>query len=270
VARHPEQQLRKADVIAYYAAVSERMLPQIASRPLTLVPRPNGAGTHDVVERIAIAESDETTDYMMVRDLKGLLALPQLGVLEIHVWGCHSPKIEQPDKLVFDLDPDPAVAWDAVIEAAIELRSRLNDLGLTSFAQTTGGKGLHVVAPLTPRLSWDEHKEMSRLIASAMADDHPKQYSINQRKNLRKGRVFLDYLRNGRGAMAIAPYSTRAHATATVAAPITWDELMAGAQPSDFTLRSMMKRISKDATDPWAGYAELKQRLGKAALRTLR
>jgi bifunctional non-homologous end joining protein LigD len=157
-----------------------------------------------------------------------------------------------------------------VIEAAVEMRSRLNDLGLTSFVQTTGGKGLHVVAPLTPRSSWDEHKELSRLIAGKMAEDQPKRYVINQRKQLRKGRIFLDYLRNARGATAVAPYSTRARATATVAAPITWDELMAGAQPSDFTLRSMIKRMGKDTSDPWAGYFDLKQRLGKAALRTLR
>ncbi|MET0389053.1 MAG: non-homologous end-joining DNA ligase, partial [Polyangiales bacterium] len=278
---YPDVPLRKADVIAYYASVAEHMLPHVKGRPLTLVRCPNGAGTKcffqkhandtvpDVIQRVAIKEGKAHADYMALRDMQGLVALAQLGVLEVHTWGCHVPDIDRPDKLIFDIDPDTSVGWDAVIEAAIELRQRLYDIGIKTFVQTTGGKGLHVVAPIKPSLDWDELKQFTHAVADAMAAEHPKLYLTNMRKDLRKGRIFLDYLRNGRGATAVAPYSTRARSGATVAAPLTWDELIQGAQPSDFTVRSMIERLSRQEEDPWAGYHSLRQSITPAALRSV-
>ena len=278
---YPEADVRKADVIAYYAAVQHLILPHIAERPLTLVRCPNGhaakcffqkhknEGVPACVHGVPLQEGGERGQYMMVRDLPGLLALPQLGALELHTWGCHVPRIEQPDKLVFDLDPGPDVVWDSVVEAAVELRMRLSDIGLQSFVQTTGGKGLHVVAPIAPRLDWEAHKQLAFSLVHAMERERPKRYVTNMRKSLRQGRIFLDYLRNGRGATAIAPYSTRARPNATVAAPLTWDELMAGVDPQQLHVRSMMSRIGARGYDPWPHFAGLRQQLGARALRSL-
>jgi bifunctional non-homologous end joining protein LigD len=265
---YPEQKLRKAELIAYYVTVASYMLPHVKDRPLTLVRCPNGVqgkcffqkhikeGAPDAVQAVEIAEGGKPELYMAVHDLPGLIALAQLGVLEVHTWGCHRDQVEKPDKLVFDIDPDEGLEWDLVIEAAMELRERLMDVGLQSFVQTTGGKGLHVVAPVARRASWEQHKDFSHAIAQSMAKEHPDRYLTKMSKSLRKGKIFLDYLRNGRGATAIAPYSTRARAGATVATPITWDELAAGVLPSDFTIRSMADRISELEEDPWKEYAQ--------------
>ena len=277
---YPEAGLRKADVIAYYAAVHPLILPHLADRPLTLVRCPNGPagqcffqkhknkGVPECVHGVAIQEGGKREEYMFVSDLPGLLALAQLGALELHTWGCHAADPEHPDKLVFDLDPSPELSWDSVVDAAVELRMRLNDIGLQSFVQTTGGKGLHVIAPLEPQLSWDEHKQVSLQIVQAMAEEQPELYLTSMRKSLRKGRIFLDYLRNGRGATAIAPYSTRARPHATVATPLTWDELMDGVDPQQFTLRSIPSRISQPRFNPWPKYNK-RQHLSARALRSL-
>jgi len=278
---YPESGVRKADVIAYYASVQHLILPHIAERPLTLVRCPNGhnskcffqkhknEGVPKCVHPVPLVEDGEKVEYMMVRDLPGLLALAQMGALELHTWVCHVEQLELPDKLVIDLDPGPDVGWDAVVDAAVELRMRLSDIGLESFVQTTGGKGLHVVAPIKPQLSWDAHKQLAFTLVEAMAKEHPKRYVTNMRKSLRQGRIFLDYLRNGRGATAITPYSTRARANATVAAPLTWDELMDGVDPQQFTVRTMMSRISARGFDPWPKFHKLRQHLSQRALRTL-
>src|SRR5262249_42973113 len=150
-------------------------------------------------------------------DLSGLLALVQLGALELHTWVCHADAVERPDQLVFDLDPDVELGWERVTEAAFELRRRLADLELESFVKTTGGNGLHVVVPVKRRLSGDEHLAFARGVMTGLEREHPTHYTTNVRKAARKGRVLLDYLRNGRGATAIAPYSTRAREGATVA-----------------------------------------------------
>jgi bifunctional non-homologous end joining protein LigD len=279
---YPSDGLRKADIIAYYVAVASFMLPHVKNRPLTLLRVPNGVGTKgffqkhandsvpDAVLRVPIEEEKSKREiYMAVKDVAGLVALVQLGVLEVHIWGCHAAHVESPDRLVFDIDPAEDVAWDRCVEAAMELRERLIDVGLKSFVQTTGGKGLHVVAPLSRPLSWEQHKAFSRALCERMAEEQPARYLTNMRKSLRKGKIFLDYLRNARGATAIAPYSTRARETATVAAPLTWDELAEGVKPNDFNVRSMVERISEIEEDPWKDYAGLKQSISAAALRSL-
>jgi bifunctional non-homologous end joining protein LigD len=269
---------RKADLVAYYAAVSSRLLPHVAGRPLTIVRYPEGRTGHGffqkhanqstpaTVKRVPVEEDGKTEQYLAIDDLDGLLALPQLGVLELHTWVAHDP--ERPDQLVFDLDPDEALPWDAVVQAALHMRDALAELELTSFVKTTGGKGLHVVLPVTPKHDWDTHRAFAKGISETLARAHPKLYLTNMRKDLRKGKLFLDYLRNGRGATAIAPYSTRAREGATVATPLSWQELEQGVHPKDFTIRTLMKRIDAPE-EPWAAYARTKQALGARQLRAV-
>jgi bifunctional non-homologous end joining protein LigD len=279
---YPELGLTKADLIAYYALVAEWLLPHVAGRPLTLVRCPDGVGSQcfyqkhagtgmpKAVERIDIAEEDgEVKPYLAIHDLPGLLAAPQLGALELHTWVAHWPEVERPDQLVFDVDPDEGLGWEQVVSAATELKQRLEDLGLESFVKTTGGKGLHVVAPVRRGRSWDVHKAFAFGVVQAMEREHPRRYTTNARKVQRKGRLFLDYLRNGRGATAVAPYSTRARPGATVATPLTWSELEHGVDPKEFTIYSVPKRLASLKRDPWGGYAALRQSIGAAALRKL-
>jgi len=221
------------------------------------------------VQRSTVVEGGKPEECMAVNDLEGLVALAQLGALEIHTWMCHLETVEEPDQFVFDIDPDEGLSWDQVIEAALALRKRLADVGLDSFLKTTGGKGLHVVAPVQRKLDWDEHKAFAKAIADSIARERPDRYLTNMRKDLRKGRLFLDYLRNGRGATAVAPYSTRAREGATVATPIAWDELERGVRPRDFDVFTVTKRLGTLRADPWKEMAKTKQSIRVSSLRAL-
>jgi bifunctional non-homologous end joining protein LigD len=263
---YPEQGLTKAQLLGYLAVAAERMLPHVAGRPLTLVRCPRGqgkpcffqkhlgAGTPPPVAKLPIAGEDDP--YMVIHDMPGLVALAQMGSLEIHTWGSHAPDIEHPDVIVFDLDPDVGLAWDRVALAAFEIRKRLSALGLESFVKTTGGKGLHVCVPLTPTAAgdWDAIKAWTKTFAEQLEADDPRAYTSNMAKSARKDRIFVDYLRNGRNATFIAPYSPRARTGAPVALPITWDDLAAGVDPASFTITSVPARLA-DAVDPWRDYA---------------
>jgi bifunctional non-homologous end joining protein LigD len=196
---YPEQGLRKAEIIAYYVSVASLMLPQVQNRPLVLVRCPEGRrqqcfyqkhigkGVPEAVGRVAVRERTKTVDYATLHDLNGLIALAQLGVLEVHTWQCHADKLEKPDQFVFDIDPDQGLGWERVVEAALELKLALSELGLTSFVKTTGGKGLHVVAPLARRLDWEQHKAAAHAIVQRLAEQQPQRYVTNMRKALRKG-----------------------------------------------------------------------------------
>jgi bifunctional non-homologous end joining protein LigD len=205
---------------------------------------------------------------MYIDDMPGLVGLAQLGTLEIHTWGSHVAKVEKPDVMVFDLDPDVGLPWERVALAAFALRRRLDDIGLTSFVKTTGGKGLHVVVPVTPRLEWDEFKDATRVISERMVKDDPSAYTTNMSKAARRGKIFIDFLRNGRNATYIAPYSPRARPGAPVAVPITWEELAEGVDPAAFTIRTVPPRIAK-VRDPWRDYSTVKQSITAAQLRAL-
>ncbi|HUJ62252.1 MAG TPA: non-homologous end-joining DNA ligase [Kofleriaceae bacterium] len=277
---YPEQGLTKGQLVAYLAVVADHMLPHVAGRPLMLLRCPEGrggscffqkkrsAGTPDVVGSVEVVESSgERADYMQIHDLAGLVALAQLGTLEIHTWGCHAAALERPDLLVFDLDPDPTVAWDRVAAGALELRGRLGELGLDSWVKTTGGKGLHVVVPVTPRASWDQHKAFAKRVVDELAAAQPARYTATMTKASRKGRIYLDYLRNGRGATFVAPYSPRARPGAPVSVPIAWDELARGVDPRAFTIESVPRRLGELTRDPWAGLVDARQRLPGANAR---
>jgi bifunctional non-homologous end joining protein LigD len=215
---YPELGARKIDVANYYAQVADWILPHLAERPLSLLRCPEGrqgdcffqkhamAGLPDVVGRVQIQEKGKTASHLVVKNLAGLIVLVQFGVLEFHLWGSRADDIERPDRLVFDLDPGEDVAWKEMIAAARAMRGALADLGLESFVKTTGGKGLHVVAPIRRHDTWDEVKPFCRAVAQRFAAEAPERYTTNMSKAARPGKIFIDYLRNDRGATAIAPY----------------------------------------------------------------
>ncbi|MDB4958842.1 MAG: ATP-dependent ligase [Myxococcales bacterium] len=279
---YPEQGITKAQLIAYLAVVADWMLPHVKERPLTIVRCPEGRGkpcfyqkkilpgSPKAIDTVKIREeSGEVVDYMQIHDMPGLVALAQLGTLEIHTWGCHSDKVERPDLMVFDLDPDVGLGWEKVALAAFELRRRLREVGFESFVKTTGGKGLHVVAPTDRRTDWDDFKTFTKVIVERMAEAEPKLYTTNMAKAQRKNRIFLDYLRNGRNATFIAPYSQRARPGAPVAVPISWEELAHGVDPGAFTIITVPQRLAQLDKDPWDGINRVKQAITAAAWKQL-
>ncbi len=231
----PDAGVTKQGLAEFYSELWPWISPHVVNRPLALVRCPGGveeacffqkhawAGIGDSVIRSKDPEDGE--ELLAIKDVEGLLSLVQASVLEIHVWGATLDNIEKPDGITFDLDPDAAVAWPDVVSAAFEVRDRLKKLGLASFLKTTGGKGLHVYAPLKPHADWAAVKEFAHRLAVVMAKDSPRKYLAMASKKARSGRIFVDYLRNGRGATAVAAYSTRARAGATVSTPLAWDEL---------------------------------------------
>jgi len=271
---YPGEGVTKRAVASYYTTVGELVLPHLADRPTTLVRCPEGIGkacfyqkhvgfgVPKTVRVIRIQEKTKVGEYIVVDDLKMLISLVQLGVLEVHTWNARADRLEQPDRLIFDLDPDPAVGWEGVVEAARNVRERLERLGLESFLKTTGGKGLHVVVPITRGPDWDDCVLFSRALAEAIEADEPDKYVTTMAKAKRKGKVFLDYLRNARGSTAVAAYSTRARPGAPVSVPIAWEELDEPSLRADaWTVATLGPRLASLKKDPWADYGRTRQRL---------
>jgi len=211
-----------------------------------------------VVRRVDVGEKEQ---MLAIDDLDGLLSFVQAGVVEIHPWGSRVEHLEQPDRLIFDLDPDEALAWGTVIEAAQDVRDRLAALGLRSFVKTTGGKGLHVVVPVEPRLDWKQAKGFTMRFAETMAKERPDRFVAIMSKRARRGRIFIDYLRNERGSTAVAAYSTRALPRASVSTPLAWDELSDGLRADHFTVDNLRHRLAFLKDDPWPGFFKLRQRI---------
>ncbi len=267
--------ITKGQVADYYAAVAEHLLPGIADRPLSLLRCPRGAaaecffqkhhaeslGAH--VRVVPIDTASGTDDYLTVRDAVGLLELVQMNALEFHPWGAKIDRPERPDTLVFDLDPGPDVGWKDVVAAARDVRARLQDAALDSFVRLSGGKGVHVVVPIRRGPTWDQAKDFSGAFAEAMAAHRPLQYVATMSKAKRTGRIFIDWLRNGRGATSVCSWSLRARDGAPVAMPIRWEELGRVPGPDAFDLHKALKRAKTLKADPWEGYAALKQSLPK-------
>jgi len=268
---YPEQGITKRELLDYYALVAERMLPHVAGRPLTLVRCPSGhgkpcffqkhpgKGTPEGVRSVPLAEKNGTEPYSVVDDVRGLFGLVQLGALEIHTWGSHAADPDQPDLVVFDLDPDPSVEFGRVCDCARELRDIFTSAHLESFVKTTGGKGLHVCVPITPEFAWEQVSDFSRRIAEALVRQAPERYVATASKAKRRGKIFIDYLRNTRGATFVAPYSTRARDGAPIALPVAWEELGAELDPLRFTLRNVSARLKEP--DPFERMATLRQSL---------
>jgi bifunctional non-homologous end joining protein LigD len=216
-------------------------------------------------------ETGGSETLLAVDNVEGLLALVQGSVLEIHPWGSTLADLEHPDRLIFDLDPGEDVSWDEVIAAAQEVRERLRTMWrLESFAKTTGGKGLHVVAPVIPTMDWDEAKAATKRFAESMAADNARRYVSTMAKVARKGKIFIDYLRNGRGATAVAAYSTRAREGATVSTPLGWHELSLAIRSDHFRLSNIGRRLANLKSDPWADFTAVKQRLTERSVRRRR
>jgi bifunctional non-homologous end joining protein LigD len=278
---YPDVGLTKRDVAEYFAAVGEWMLPHLAGRPLSLVRCPAGMsgtcfyqkqppqGLPASVKRMKIRFKDTLTDGVYVEDVAGVLALAQFGVLEIHAWQSRADNIEQPDRIVLDLDPGPNVEWSRTVDTAFLVRDFLKELGLTSFVKTTGGKGLHVVAPIARGRTWDEVKEFCHSVARVITAADPGHFAVTMSKAARPGKIYLDYLRNERGATAISAYSTRARDGAPVSMPLTWTELRRVPAGNAFTVGNTPAHLKKRKRDPWEGYGKLKQRITDAAIKAL-
>jgi bifunctional non-homologous end joining protein LigD len=266
----PAAGITKQGLAEFYAELWPWISPYIVNRPLSLVRCPGGvedtcffqkhawAGIGEHVARSR--DPEEGDEILAISSLEGLLSLVQASVLEIHVWGSTLADLGRPDGITFDLDPAPEVAWTDVVAGAIEVRDRLRAAGLDSFVKTTGGKGLHVYAPLKPHADWAAVKEFAHRLAKAMAADSPGTYLAMASKEARRGRIFVDYLRNGRGATAVAAYSTRARAEATVSTPLDWTELGPDMRSGRFTVGNLMNRLAH-VPDPWKDLRKKARRL---------
>jgi bifunctional non-homologous end joining protein LigD len=265
---YAEQGITKRELAEYYVAVADRILPFLRGRPLTLVRCPDGEGGACFYQRHASGHvapelrqvevespGGERSHHLAAETLRAVLAMVQMRVLELHTWSARRDRLDRPDRMVLDLDPGPGVVWAGVVDAAFSFRDRLAELGLRSFVKTTGGKGVHVVVPLARRHTWDQVREFSRALAADATRRAPKLYVDHAAKADREGRIFVDYLRNAWGASIITPFSTRSRPGAPVSTPLTWDELRSGAEPMDFTVRTVPARLARLREDPWHDYA---------------
>lgn len=267
-----ESELTKRELVEYYWAVAERMLPQIAGRPLSLVRCPEGSNKPCFYQKhvthllpagvgginVPNKKTGEPEEFITLDTPEALAGLGQMGVLEVHPWGSTNNDLEHPDRLIFDLDPDEGLPWETVAEAALEVRKRLKTAGLTAFLKTTGGKGLHVVVPINPDHSWSEVKELAHRFVLQMERAKPSLYLTKMTKAARKNKIYLDYLRNERGATAVAPYSPRARSGAPVSLPMAWKELDSAERPR-FTVKSFSEWKQRLNKDPWKDLIATKQ-----------
>ena len=275
---YPSTSLTKLDVARFYAAIENWVLPQLSGRLLTLVRSPAagmktfyqkhiGDEAPEAIKRFNIDGQEEPEIYPYIEDLPGLIGLVQMGVLEIHPWGSRVNKLEMPDRVTMDLDPDEGLPWQRVTEAAIDVRDALAGIGLKSFAKTTGGKGLHVVIPLTPKLDWDQVKAFAKWIADSFVAQRPEAFTANMAKRARHGRIYIDYLRNGRGATAVGAYTPRARPGAPVSTPVSWEEVEQGVRPDEFTVETVPQRLTTLSADPWADIGKTRQTISAAVRR---
>jgi bifunctional non-homologous end joining protein LigD len=275
---YPEVGLTKRELAEYLNAVAKHMLPFARRHPMSLVRCPQGihdkcfyqkhltARMPDGFKSVTIREKDgDKADYLYVDTVAGIVGAAQIGALELHVWGAPADDLEHPDRLVFDLDPADDVPFADVKAAAGDLRAVLDAAGLKSFAMITGGKGIHVIAPLDGRNDWEEVKTFAAGLARSFADRDPARFIATASKVKRKGRIFIDWLRNERGATAIAPYSPRARKGAPVATPVGWRELSRLKTAAAFDTTAITKRLKKSKSDPWPGY-RTRQHIGKETI----
>ena len=270
---YPDDGITKRQVADYYAAVMDWLLPEIAGRPLSLVRCPGGLRAPcffqkhatpglELVSLLPIRDSDGgSEDYLMVSDAASVMELVQFNSLEFHPWGSRAQTLEAADRLVFDLDPDEAVGWRDVVAAARQLRDYLSGAGLQSFVRTSGGKGLHLVVPLSPPAPWPQARAFSQAVAEAARDMDPMRFVATASKQKRKGKIFIDWLRNGRGATSVASFSLRSRPGAPVAMPLRWEELGRVASGHAYDIHNTPGRLKRLKQHPWQGIDELKQSL---------
>jgi bifunctional non-homologous end joining protein LigD len=271
----PDLGITKRQLIEYYAAIADWILPHIANRPLSLLRCPGGIAEKcffqkhfttgmNGIERVRIDEKSGPGEYLVLRDKHDLVLLIQEGIVEIHPWGATADDPDSPDQFIFDFDPAPDLPFAAVTEAAKAMRDYLAAMKIESFCKTTGGKGLHVVAPLRRGIRWEELKTFTKKIAQNFATAAPDRFTINPLKRERTNRIFVDYLRNDRGSTAVSPYVVRARPGATIALPIDWNEVNARLNPSRYTIRTVPKLLAARKSDPWAGMITHRQTIAAA------
>ncbi|WHL19953.1 DNA ligase D [Stenotrophomonas acidaminiphila] len=273
----PESRITKQDVWDYYLAVADHLLPEIAGRPLSIIRCPAGierpcffqkhltAGLERVDTVKLKEESGTNANYLVVEDLPGLMELVQFNALEFHPWGSHASEPDRADRVVFDLDPGEGVPFSEIKKAATDIRKLLEQLELESFLRVSGGKGLHVVVPLNPGCDWDLTKRFAHGFADALARSEPDRFLSNATKSKRHKRIFVDYLRNGRGATAVASYSMRGRAGAPVAMPLAWGDLSKLTKANAFTIKDVPAKLKRRRKDPWEGIDRVKQNLARWA-----
>ncbi len=268
----PEDKITKKNLFDYYDSIHEWILPYISNRPLTLLRCPNtyhqcfyqkniNKSMPSEIHSIPVKLKSKKIDCIYIEDREGLLALVQLAVLEIHPWGSLIADYDSPDMIIFDLDPAPNVNWKKVVSAARLIKKYLEKYKLISFLKTTGGKGLHIVVPIKPEYNWDQVKNFAKTFVDYLVANYPDEFLSELSKTKRSGKIFLDYLRNQRGATAIAPYSTRARKGAPVSTPLAWNELTDNFDDTFFTIFTLSNRLKKLKQDPWKNFFEIKQSL---------
>ncbi len=274
---YPDLDIRKADVFAYYRTMLPWLLPEIVGRPLSIIRCPQGTerpcffqkhppSGMKHVDAVSLQEEDGAlADYIVVRDAAGLLELVQFNALEFHPWGALADDTDRADRMVFDLDPADGVAWPRVIAAARWVRDRLRELELESFVRTTGGKGLHVVVPLQPACAWSQVKAFAHAFAESMAASDPLAYVATASKQLRKDRIFVDYLRNSRGATSVASFSLRSRPGSPVAMPLRWEELARTKRSAAYDIVSAPRRMARMRVHPWGDIGKIRQDLDKVS-----
>ena len=263
-------EITKEDVVRYYSKVAVRMLPYVKHRILTIVRCPKGVskscfykkhpgpGIKGIITLPVAAADNETEEYYYIENITGLISEAQMGTLEFHIWGSNVRKLEMPDMMVFDLDPDEGMDLSRVRQGVLDIKSILDELSLNSYLKTSGGKGYHVVVPLKPSADWERFRDFAKQVAEVMENKWPERYTSNVRKANRKGKIFIDWIRNARGATSIAPYSLRAREGAKVSMPISWDELYTVA-PNGIGMEDALLRI--EGNDPWEDFFKNNQML---------
>jgi bifunctional non-homologous end joining protein LigD len=276
---YPDLGVSKIQLARYYEAVAEWMVPHLAGRPLTLLHCPAGlaAPCHylrhakawgpSALRRVRIQEKTKLGEYLIADNGAALVSLAQMGIVEIHTWNSIDDDIERPNRVIWDLDPGAAVTWSDVVAAARAVRAVLTTLELTSWVKTTGGRGLHIVVPITRHRDWSECLAFARNVAQLLERHDPARLTTALPKRGRQRKILIDYLRNNRTNTAVAAFSTRARPNATVSAPIAWDEL--GDTLPPFSLVSVPKRLARLRVDPWAGYWRSTQRISIKAFRAV-
>ena len=276
---YPQLDFSKLDLVRYYERVGDAMLPHVVDRPLTLVHCPDGLNAPcnymrqrkvwgpDVLRRVSIKEKTKVGEYLVIDNIEGIIALAQLGVVEIHTWNSTTKDVERPNRIVWDFDPGPQTRWADVVKSAKALRDLLETLGLQSWLKTTGGHGLHVVVPLAPQRQWDELLEFARSVAEALAATDPALYTITFAKQGREKKILIDYLRNNRTNTSVAAFSARARESATVSTPIEWSQLSTRLKPERFTVETVGR---KALADPWKDYWKAKQKISKASFEAIK
>ncbi len=293
---HPDRVLfpaagaTKLDLARYYEALADWIVPHVRGRPLTLVRCPTGVGASSsagrkapecvfmrhgkawgpaALRRVRIREKTKVGEYLVADTIAGVVSLVQMDVLEIHTWNATVDRVEQPDRVVLDLDPGERVGWPAVVDAGRLVRDLLGALGLVSFVKTTGGRGLHVVVPLTPRADWTECLAFARACADAFVRREPERFTTRFARAGREDKILIDYLRNNRTNTSIAAFSTRAKPDAPVSVPLAWDELHPARLPGRFTLRTVPARLARRRADPWHDYWRSRQTVPRGAIAAL-